>query len=65
MRLRAYLDAHHMQPTDFAIWIKVKPSRVWSWLRGVTPRPDMIAEISRMTQGEISPQDWFPPCMGK
>jgi hypothetical protein len=59
MRLRPYLDATGMTPTDFAVWLRVKPTRVWSWLRGGRPSPGMIEEITRLTRGEIGPQDWF------
>jgi hypothetical protein len=65
MRLRPYLDATGMTPTDFAVWLRVKPTRVWSWLRGGRPSPGMIEEIYRLTRGEIGPQDWFPICNGE
>jgi hypothetical protein len=65
MRLRAYLDTRGMKPTHFAVWLRVKPTRVWSWLRGTTPNKEMIEEIYRLTQGEIGPEDWFPICNGK
>lgn len=64
MCLKKYLRYHHMTPKQFAEWLKINPQTVWAWLRGTTPRHDMIERIFHYTRGEVGPQDWFS-CTGE
>jgi predicted transcriptional regulator len=59
MCLERYLQLHHMTPKQFAVWVNVGLSRVYSWLHGTVPRPAMVQKIFELTNGEIDGADWF------
>lgn len=64
MKLKKYLAARGMTATHFAAWmtrttgIKIRRERVYTWLSGTIPRPEIMTLIYDLTSGEVD--DWFP-----
>lgn len=66
MCLEKYLRDHDLTAPRFAEWMtrvtgkRITPGRVYSWLRGTMPRPEIIKLIVDLTHGEVRHSDWFP-----
>jgi transcriptional regulator with XRE-family HTH domain len=60
MKLRTYLDDHHISLTAFAPLIGVSIAALHRYLGGERiPRPEVLEQISIVTKGAVQPNDFY------
>lgn len=64
MTLAAYLKVTDQTYEDFAPKVEARPRTVGKWVRGErTPRPAKMLLIKTATDGRVTPDDFYFPCL--
>jgi transcriptional regulator with XRE-family HTH domain len=61
VKLRQYIEAERISARAFARIIKATQPTVHRYLHGRVPSVEIMARITKATEGAVTPNDWLTP----